>query len=323
MSLRIFPLIASILALVFATAAGAAPGDEVVLLSRGDIVITRGDFMYMLETAVPEGSRATVLADNQKVRQMIADLFVIRQLAADARQAGLDKDPLVSFKVSVNADRALMDSLLDKAVASAAKPDFEKSAREIYTANQQRFFEPERVRVSHILIAVKEGRTGEMAKQLAEEVRKQALEGKKSFEELAQEFSDDKSVKTNKGDLGFFEHDRMVKPFADAAFAMHEPGEISPVVESQFGFHIIKFIDRKPERQQSFDEVKRGIMDREEQKYTSKLRLEKIEQAKSLDGIKVNQEAVSALSAQAKDAGTAAAAKAKAAAAGQPKKDAP
>ncbi len=81
--------------------------------------------------------------------------------------------------------------------------------------------------------------------QLAQDVMKDAKSGI-SFSELADEFSEDPSVKSNHGDLGYFERDRMVKPFADAAFSA-KPGEIVGPVKTQFGLHIIKVIDKKKE----------------------------------------------------------------------------
>ncbi|MBK9468424.1 MAG: peptidylprolyl isomerase [Gammaproteobacteria bacterium] len=303
MSHRFHSIIAGLVTLLCAgvNAFAAAPADE-VLLRRGDITVTRADFMHMLENAVPEGGRAAVLADERKVRMLIADLFVIRELAAEARQAGLADDELVRFKIAVQQDRTLMDALLDKAVADSARPDFEKIARERYTTSPERFRQGERVRASHILIGPKEGRSKDQAKTLAEEVRKQALQGQKTFEDLVLEYSDDKSAKTNRGDLGFFERERMVKPFAEAAFAMEKPGDISPVVESQFGFHVIRYVDRKPARQLGFDEVKRKIIDTERQQFEARVRTERIEAARSLDDIKVNQDAVSAISEEARKA---------------------
>ena len=301
MTQRALSLLAGMLSLL-CIAAGVTAADDDVLLRRGDITVTRADFMHMLESAIPPDGRASALADDRKVRMLIADLFVIRQLAADARQAGLDADPLIRFKIDTQADRTLMDALLDQAVKAAKAPDLEKIARERYIANPERFRKPEQVSASHILISVKEGRDAAQAKALAEEVRQQALAGKKSFEDLALEYSDDRSVQTNKGDLGFFDRSRMVKPFADAAFALTKPGEISPVVESNFGFHVIRFAERRPERQLAFDDVKRGIIEKERQKFESQLRSEKIEEARSLEGIEVNQEAITAISENAKAA---------------------
>jgi parvulin-like peptidyl-prolyl isomerase len=75
---------------------------------------------------------------------------------------------------------------------------------------------------------------------------KNRLAGGEEFSVLAQEYSEDPSVKTNKGDLGYFEHSAMVKPFADAAFNA-KPGELVGPVSTSFGFHLIKVEDKKTE----------------------------------------------------------------------------
>jgi len=81
--------------------------------------------------------------------------------------------------------------------------------------------------------------------RLAEDVLQEARSGA-DFNKLADEYSEDPSVKTNHGDLGYFERSGMVKEFADAAFSA-KPGEIVGPVKTQFGLHIIKVIDRKRE----------------------------------------------------------------------------
>lgn len=102
---------------------------------------------------------------------------------------------------------------------------------------------PGNIRASHILISY-EGipqttatRSQEEAKQLADDLHAR-IEAGESFEELAQTYSDCPSAE-KQGDLGFFGKGRMVKPFEDAAFAL-EPGKTSGVIETKFGYHIIK-----------------------------------------------------------------------------------
>jgi parvulin-like peptidyl-prolyl isomerase len=103
---------------------------------------------------------------------------------------------------------------------------------------------PTRIAAQHVLIGYKGTRVGtatrskEDARKLAEEVRKKAVDGE-DFAKLAQQYSDDPASKERLGSVGTFDREGMVKPFSDAAFAL-KVGEVSPVVETYFGFHIIK-----------------------------------------------------------------------------------
>lgn len=106
----------------------------------------------------------------------------------------------------------------------------------------------EKVKAAHILIAYKGAmradpeikRSKADAKKLAEELQKKVAKAKPDvFADLAKKSSDDKGSGKAGGDLGEFTRTQMVKPFADAAFAL-KPGEVSKVVESDFGFHVIK-----------------------------------------------------------------------------------
>lgn len=101
------------------------------------------------------------------------------------------------------------------------------------------------IKAEHILATFKQNNKIDTASALAKIREVQAkLEEGASFEELAKEYSDDPGSKDNGGDLGYFQRRMMVKPFDEAAFSL-EPGEISDVVETRFGFHIIKVTDRK------------------------------------------------------------------------------
>lgn len=123
----------------------------------------------------------------------------------------------------------------------AAKPEAAKP--EAPTLKEE---EKSWITASHILIAYKGARrarqevtrTKEQAKQFAEQLLARLKKGE-DFAKLAEEHSDDPSAKGRGGSLGNFERHSMVKPFADAAFAL-EVGQISEVVETIFGYHIIK-----------------------------------------------------------------------------------
>lgn len=137
----------------------------------------------------------------------------------------------------------------------------ENDIKSYYEANKDsQFKEKEQVRARHILIKLPTGASEEERKKLrqkAEKILKEAKSGA-DFAELAKKYSEDEGTKDKGGDLGYFTKGRMVPEFERAAFSL-KPGEISDIVETQYGFHIIKVEDKKPERVKSLDEVRDEI----------------------------------------------------------------
>jgi peptidyl-prolyl cis-trans isomerase D len=128
-----------------------------------------------------------------------------------------------------------------------------------YEENIEDFLIQEQVRARHILIKVTpdaEGEKVEEARKRAWEVLARAKQGQ-DFASLAEKYSEGPTANKG-GDLGYFTRGRMVKEFEDAAFSL-KPGELSTVVRTQFGFHVIKVEDMKQERTQTLDEARKSI----------------------------------------------------------------
>jgi len=133
---------------------------------------------------------------------------------------------------------------LDRVGASAPAVG-DEAVHAFYTANPDKFMLPEQVRARHILVKVAPG-AGEEAKRAAREKTAGILAEVRAggdFAALARKHSEDATAAQG-GDLGFFPSGRMVKPFEDAAFAL-DPGAVSDVVETPFGFHLIKVEERR------------------------------------------------------------------------------
>jgi len=134
----------------------------------------------------------------------------------------------------------------------------EADLKTYYEQNLQRLSGKEERRASHILItSSKDAPEADRQKAKAKAVELAALVKKSpdSFADVARKNSQDPGSATAGGDLDFFARDAMVKPFSDAAFAMKK-GDVSDVVESEFGYHIIKLTDIKAPKQRTFEEMR-------------------------------------------------------------------
>ncbi|MEW6704181.1 MAG: SurA N-terminal domain-containing protein [Pseudomonadota bacterium] len=139
----------------------------------------------------------------------------------------------------------------------------EKDLREYYEQNKSRYGTPEERHAAHILVkAEKDAPAAERtkAKARAEELLAEVRKNPGAFAELAKKHSEDPGSREQGGDLGFFGREAMVKPFSDAAFAL-KPGEISNVVESDFGYHVIKLIEVRGGEVKPFEAVRASIED--------------------------------------------------------------
>ncbi|WP_218352646.1 SurA N-terminal domain-containing protein [Alteromonas lipotrueiana] len=135
----------------------------------------------------------------------------------------------------------------------------EQDIEQYYQENKDSYREEEERRVSHILIEF--GDDKDAARQKAQSIKAELTEGA-DFAELAESRSDDTFSAENGGDLDFINRDMMDPAFDEAAFALEQNGAVSDVVETEFGFHIIKLTDIKPEQVTSLAEVKDDIRDR-------------------------------------------------------------
>jgi peptidyl-prolyl cis-trans isomerase D len=143
-----------------------------------------------------------------------------------------------------------VDSLRGKINLPAADVD------RFYNENIDQYSTPDQVRASHVLLKT-EGKDDATVKAKAEDVLKQAKSGV-DFAELAKKYSEDDSNAKNGGDLDFFGRGRMVPEFDQAVFAM-EPGQISNLVKTEYGYHIIKLTDKKPGTTRTLADVRQQI----------------------------------------------------------------
>ena len=160
-------------------------------------------------------------------------------------------------KSQISRAMAIRELINKQIIQKIVIPDQE--SRIFYDTHPEAFKQPEQVRASHILAEVKpnaEKSEKSKAMEKIKKVQKQLGEGD-DFAELAKKYSDGPS-KTKGGDLGYFKRGQMVKPFEDTAFAL-EPNQVSDIVETDFGYHLIKVLDKRPERVLPYEDVKQRI----------------------------------------------------------------
>ncbi|MGB4600065.1 MAG: peptidylprolyl isomerase [Trichlorobacter sp.] len=210
------------------------------------------ELMYQL------GQKTPVADMDKKVDETITRLKG-RFKTEDEFRKGLDQQGLNEKELRELIRRnVVIENHIEQTIASKIKVT-EQEIREFYDKNPETFTMPEQVRASHILITVDSKASADdkqKARAKADELLKQVKAGA-DFAKLAKDNSGCPSNKQG-GDLGYFSKGQMVKPFEDAAWAM-KPGEVSGVVETQFGYHIIKVTEKRAKDKMPFDALKGRI----------------------------------------------------------------
>lgn len=266
-------------------AMAAAEADRQIL-KHGKVAITEQDIREYVKITVPPEQQAAFWSDKKKIEEYIFGLFVTRKLAEQARARPLSSDE--KRILDATESRTLSQLQIEHLYESAIKPDFEKLARETYKVKAEEFTRPEQVRVEHVLISIK-NRSDDEAKQLAGKVLALAKTGEKSFADLVTEYSDDPSAKSNKGDLGFFARGRMVKSFEDAALSLEKAGDLAGPVKTNFGYHVLRLVERKAKEPIPFEEVRERLIKAETDRFRKDLVDAEINKLKKLDGVNFDQ----------------------------------
>lgn len=187
--------------------------------------------------------------------------MTIEQCRQSMEAQGFDFEAMKGFLA-----RGMKYNKLVQAKFPSALAVTEEDAQKYYDENPTEFQLPERVRASHILLSTRPldpnadpNEVKAQARQKAEELLQKA-KGGADFAALAKENSQDPVSQAQGGDLGLFPRGQMVKPFEDAAFAL-QVGEISNLVETQFGYHIIKVTERLDPMPIPFADAKTAILE--------------------------------------------------------------
>jgi peptidyl-prolyl cis-trans isomerase C len=277
---------------VFAFAADKKASEHKIAVVNG-VVISKGDFDreldFFVRRAAPGGQPIPDLQMARMKNEVLDSLIDRELLFQESKKRGIqvnseavadqlkniqqrypNKDEfkkllnemgLSESDVKAQIERGMaIQELIDKEVAEKVKISDEE-CKSFYDNNPQFFEQPEQVKASHILIKVEadapEAQKAEARKKI-ESVRQKMQKGE-DFGNLAKTYSEGPSG-PNGGDLGYFRRGQMVKPFEDAAFGL-KLNETSGIVETRFGYHLIKVVDKKPAKKMTYAEVKDRLND--------------------------------------------------------------
>ena len=207
-------------------------------------VITTEDFKKEVETLPPY---LKPMADTPEGKKELLETMIIRELILQqAQKDGIEKSPAVADKLEDLKKRVVVEAYLKKKVEEQSNIT-DADLQKFYEQNKEKFKTGEQVHASHILV-----KTGKEAQDILAQIKKGG-----NFEELAKKHSIDGAAAKG-GDLGWFGKGSMIPEFEKVVFGLKE-GELSGVVKTQFGYHIIKLTGKRPAGTRPFAEVKDQI----------------------------------------------------------------
>ena len=263
-----------------------APGDKIAVVNG--VIISQGEFDreldFFVRRAAPEGQQLPEL-QLAKIQNDVLESLIDREvLFQESQKKGIEvkadeiSDQLKKIKqrypdeaqfaemlkgigltesdVQTQIKRGMaIQQLIDKEVGEKVKISDEES-KQYYDTHPEFFKQPEQVNASHILIKVDENASEAQKAEARKKIQEvqQKLQKGEDFATLAKTYSEGPSAPQG-GNLGYFRRGQMVKPFEDAAFKL-KPGETSDIVETRFGYHLIKVIDKQPEKTLAYAEIK-------------------------------------------------------------------
>ncbi len=215
------------------------------------------------DSAFVSQAQATTILNLQLEERQYSEFRIAPEQYAD--KVKVDADAVKKFYDQNQAQFEIPEQVkveyvilsLDSMLSQISVSDAEIKAR--FEGHKDKYQQPEERRASHILILAKTEGEKAAAKAKAEEVLKEVRKTPAKFADLAKQYSQDPGSAKSGGDLGYFGRGMMVKAFEEAVFKQKE-GEISDVLESEFGYHIIKLTGIKTAKVKSLDEVRADIV---------------------------------------------------------------
>ena len=252
---------------------------EKELVRINNVSISLEEFRQMSEGQPLEGKIR--LLNEKGLRDYLDNYVITREvLYQEAKKKGLDKKKEIMAKVEDFRRAMVIDALLEEALRGKDEAS-DSEIQRYYKENEDRFTEPHEVKIRHIVVN---------SEPILEEVLMKLSKGE-GFEKLASTYNIDKS-REDGGNLGSIRRGQLAPSFVqfeEAAFSLRKKGEISEVIKTVYGYHIIQLDDRKGTALKPFDQVKGKIRFFLQAKKKQDVYLEYVKEAKSRAKILVNE----------------------------------
>ena len=249
------------------------------LVKINDVSISLGEFQQMLERQPLEGKMK--LLSQKGTRDFLENYVIPREvLYQEAKKNGLDKNKEILAKIEDARRAILIDALLEEALRTRGEVSEEEIQR-YYKDNPTLFTEPQEIKIRHIVVNTEPA--------LKEVVTK--LSQGESFEKLASTYNIG-NFKEDGGNLGYIRRGQLAPPFAqfeEAGFSLRKRGEISEVVSTPYGYHIIRLEDLRGSTLKPLNRVKEKIRFFLQPKKKQEAYLEYVKEAKSKAKVLINE----------------------------------
>lgn len=249
------------LMVVLVTIPSAQAGDDTVLAKVGGITITMSDFNRMISYYDDEKKKA--LEANPMYKAIILQRIVQGMILSKvAYEKGFDQKPDIKEQIELLTRDFLSTQYLTKEVVDKIQAS-EEDMKLYYKVHGSEFKSPEMLRARHILAKAEKSATEEIKKKAQEKIANilKRIKSGEDFAKLATELSEDPGTKAKGGDLGFFPRGKMVPEFEAIVFSMKQ-GEVSGVIGTEFGYHIVKLEEKKEPAIEPYENVRDKIREK-------------------------------------------------------------
>ena len=276
--------------------AAQAESSELAVVTDVDASLTLNEIRYIYERA-PKQIQNQASTDATVRYELIANAIASKRILKRLEEAGSNPDDLyIAFRFEVLAAARKFDER--RFQRELEIPDLDSLVQERWRISKSEIAKvPEKRALSHILLLCSETCDESAKKAQLQDIRQRMIEGE-AFSDLALEFSQDPGSRQRGGRLSrsiALSDENVDQTFRDTAFSLNSVGEMSDIVKSRFGFHIMRLEAIEPEREYTFEEVKQPLMDEIEKRYREDAYRDYVLSLGPTEALKIDQEAIDSI----------------------------